>query len=34
MEGFAAPTPVRPALAGSEIESVVAFLRTWEEKKP
>ena len=34
MEGFAGPTIVRPALAGAEIESIVAFLRTWEEKKP
>jgi mono/diheme cytochrome c family protein len=34
MEGFAGPTIVRPALAPSEIESIVAFLRTWEEKKP
>ncbi len=30
MEGFASPSTVRPALAGSEIESIVTFLRTWE----
>ncbi len=31
MEGFANPSSTRPALAGGEIESVVRFLRTWEE---
>jgi len=31
MEGFASPSSVRPALAESEIEAVVAFVRTWEE---
>jgi cbb3-type cytochrome c oxidase subunit III len=32
MEGFTSPTPVRPALSQSEIESIVAYLRTWEAK--
>jgi mono/diheme cytochrome c family protein len=34
MQGFASPTTIRPALAEAEIESIVAFLRTWEGKKP
>jgi cbb3-type cytochrome c oxidase subunit III len=36
MLGFAAPTPVRPALSDDEIEAIVAFLRTFEpeEEKP
>ncbi len=33
MEGFANPSTVRPALVGSEIESIVAFIRTWEAAK-
>ena len=33
MEGFAHPSTVRPALAGAEIESIVAFIRTWEAAK-
>ena len=31
MLGFAHPSTVRPALADEEIESIVAFLRTWEK---
>ena len=37
MLGFAQPTPARRALAASEIESIVTFMRKWEkppEKKP
>lgn len=33
MEGFANPSTVRPALIGSEIESIVTYLRTWEAGK-
>ena len=33
MEGFANPSTVRPALAGTEMESIVSFLRTWEAGK-
>lgn len=33
MQGFADPTPVRPALDRSDVESIVAFLRTWEVKR-
>jgi mono/diheme cytochrome c family protein len=33
MEGFANPSTVRPALAGTEIESIVAHVRTWEAGK-
>jgi cbb3-type cytochrome c oxidase subunit III len=33
MLGFGQPTPARPALADPEIESVVVFLRTFEEKR-
>jgi len=33
MEGFANPSTVRPALAGTEIESIVTHLRTWEAGK-
>lgn len=33
MEGFANPSTVRPALAGTEIESIVTHLRTWEGGK-
>jgi mono/diheme cytochrome c family protein len=33
MEGFASPSTTRTAMAESEIESIVAFLRTWEERK-
>jgi mono/diheme cytochrome c family protein len=32
MESFLKPTPVRPALAQSEIEAIVAYIRTWEAK--
>ena len=31
MEGFLQPTPARPALSPSEIQAVVAFLRTWDK---
>lgn len=34
MPGFLASSPVQPTLAQSEIEAVVAFLRTWQEKVP
>jgi len=35
MLGFSAPTPARRGLSDAEIESIVAFLRTWDrEKKP
>jgi mono/diheme cytochrome c family protein len=34
MQGFLDPSPARRTLAGAEIESVVAFIRTWEKKKP
>ncbi len=33
MEGFANPSTVRSALAGSEIASIVTHLRTWEKRK-
>lgn len=33
MEGFANPSTVRPALAGAEIASIVAYLHTWEGGK-
>ena len=32
MEGFGRPSSVRPALSGEEIDAVVSFLRSWEEK--
>jgi mono/diheme cytochrome c family protein len=32
MQGFARPTPVRPALDWKDVESIVSFLRTWEVK--
>lgn len=32
MLGFAQPSTVRPALADEEIESIVAFIRTWEQR--
>ena len=32
MAGFSQPSTVRPALADDEIESIVAFLRNWENK--
>lgn len=32
MEGFLSPTPVRPALTPTEIESIVAYIRSWEGK--
>jgi cbb3-type cytochrome c oxidase subunit III len=31
MEGFHNPSPVRPALSESEIESLVTFIRSWKE---
>ena len=31
MQSFASPSPVHPALASSDIEAIVAFIRTWEE---
>lgn len=34
MQGFLDPSPARRTLAGPEIESVVAFIRTWERKQP
>jgi mono/diheme cytochrome c family protein len=34
MPGFLTSSPVRPTLAPSEIEAVVAFLRTWQETVP
>ena len=34
MLGFLTPSSIRPALSGQEIESIVAFLRTWEEPFP
>ncbi len=33
MQGFLEPHPARPALARSEIESVVSFIRTWQGGK-
>jgi mono/diheme cytochrome c family protein len=30
MEGFATPSPTRPALADAEIEAIVAYLRTMQ----
>jgi mono/diheme cytochrome c family protein len=33
MAGFAAGSPVQPALSRAEIESIVAFVRTWEAGK-
>jgi mono/diheme cytochrome c family protein len=32
MAGFLTPSPVRPALTQSEIESIVAYIRSWEVK--
>lgn len=32
MQGFSTPSPVRPALTQGEIETLVAFIRTWEAK--
>lgn len=34
MQGFLDPSPTRRTLAAPEIESVVAFIRTWEKKQP
>jgi mono/diheme cytochrome c family protein len=34
MEGFRTPSPVRRALAETEIASIVAFLRSWEVTQP
>lgn len=33
MQGFLEPHPARPTLSQAEIESIVAFLRTWERGK-
>ncbi|HET7745814.1 MAG TPA: c-type cytochrome [Vicinamibacteria bacterium] len=33
MQGFATPTSVRPALEAAEVESIVSFIRTWEDKR-
>ncbi len=33
MEGFLTPSVVRPALSRSEIESIVAYIRSWEKGK-
>jgi cytochrome c oxidase cbb3-type subunit 3 len=33
MDGFSRASRVRPALAPSEIEAIVSFLRTWEKKQ-
>jgi hypothetical protein len=32
MHGFRNASPVHPALADDDIESLVAFLRTWEKQ--
>jgi mono/diheme cytochrome c family protein len=34
MEGFQQPSPARPSLSSTEIQAVVAFIRTWEGAKP
>jgi cbb3-type cytochrome c oxidase subunit III len=34
MQSFRAASTVHPALSRAEIESLVAYLRSWEEKKP
>ncbi len=34
MQGFLDPSPTRRTLSAQEIESVVAFVRTWEKGKP
>jgi mono/diheme cytochrome c family protein len=34
MQGLTIPSPVRPTLTPAEIESIVAYLRTWEKAKP
>ncbi len=34
MHGFRHPSPVQPVLIPEDIESIVAFLRTWEETSP
>jgi mono/diheme cytochrome c family protein len=34
MPGFKEPSPVRPTLSGSEIESIVSFIRSWEKAQP
>jgi cytochrome c oxidase cbb3-type subunit 3 len=33
MEGFLQPSPARRMLSKAEIESIVAFIRSWERKK-
>jgi mono/diheme cytochrome c family protein len=33
MEGFLTPSPARPSLAQSEIEDIVAYIRSWEGGK-
>lgn len=32
MQGFAAPSTVRPSLSDAELETLVAFLRSWEKQ--
>jgi hypothetical protein len=32
MDGFLTSSTVRPALAPSEIEAIVAYLRSWEKQ--
>jgi cytochrome c oxidase cbb3-type subunit 3 len=34
MPGFRRPSPVQPVLTPGEIESLVAFIRSWEKKSP
>lgn len=34
MQGFAQASPVHPALSNEQIQSIVAFLRTWEKPQP
>jgi mono/diheme cytochrome c family protein len=34
MSGFLDPSYARRTLSSAEIESVVAFIRTWEKRKP
>ena len=33
MEAFSRPSAVRSTLSDTEIEAIVAYLRSWEEKK-
>ena len=34
MNGFAKSSPIHPTLSEEEIQSIVAFIRTWEESSP